>query len=335
MRKIDYFGTLGQACADPEILRKMFKAGMTGVRLNLSHSSLDEAAEWIDALNEASRDVCPNRKFLIDLQGPELRIGELPYELELVEGEEAYFVESKAYLEAKVIPVQSQIMAELTPGRKVLLDDGKMLVTVEAVYEDHVTARVVRGGLLSSRKSIAIPGVEIMLPTLTIKDLQNIGRAKAYGVTGVMLPFVRYRQDLVNLRNALAEVDSEEIKIYAKIENEKGVKDIDNLADACNEIVIARGDLGNAVGLIRLPAVQEELSIACKQHRRPYMVVTQMLNSMIENPVPTRAETSDIYRAIREGASSVMLTGETAVGKYPVEAIEVLVATGQVALERE
>lgn len=347
MRYVDYFGTLGPACCDVVTLQKLFSAGMTGVRLNLSHSSLAECEEWIRALDEASKERLVKRKLLIDLQGPELRIGVLKSTLVLQEGKEVFLTEPYDDGVKDGIPVPKQVLWELRRGNRILLDDGKIMLEVydivtrdnEQVEDDQcptggrLACKILRGGSLSSRKSIAVPGVKIELPTLTAADIRNLGMAKQYGVTGVMLPFVRSRQDIVNLRNALTQAGCENIKIYAKIENQEGVNQLETLIDACDEIVIARGDLGNSVSLCQLPCIQEKIAITCRQHQRKFMVVTQMLASMEHAKVPTRAEVSDIYYAIKQGASSVMLTGETAVGEYPVEAMQVLVTTARTALE--
>lgn len=344
---MDYFGTLGPACADRVTLKAMFDAGMTGVRLNLSHSNLNDCEEWIAALDAASSERLVKRKLLVDLQGPELRCGVLKKELMLAEGKTILLAEPFDEAAGDCIPVPKQVLWELKKGQKLLLDDGKILLEVfgfanregEMLQQetcqkgDRVVCNILRGGVLTSRKSIAVPGCEISLPTLTSSDIRNLGMSRKYGVTGVMLPFVRGRQDLVNLRNVLREANLSHIKIYAKIENQQGVKCLEELVDACDEIVIARGDLGNSIDLCHLPKLQEQIGITCRQHNRRYMVVTQMLASMEHAAVPTRAEVNDIYQAVKQGASSVMLTAETAVGQYPVQAMQVLVRTAQTALE--
>ena len=181
--------------------------------------------------------------------------------------------------------------------------------------------------MLHSRKSVALPGRSVRLPALTESDLANIALAKDYGVTGVMQPFVRSREDLRAVRAALDAAGAEEVRLFAKIENKEGVSRLPELLDAADEIVIARGDLGNAVPLWELPALQKRISAACRAAGRPFMVVTQMLASMERSPVPTRAEVSDIFNAVLDGAASVMVTGETAVGQYPVETIDYLART--------
>lgn len=224
----------------------------------------------------------------------------------------------------------------LIPGQEILLDDGKIHLKVvensenikpESGEKRRYFAKVLWGGLLKSRKSAAFPGAKINSPTLTKADLENIRLAKEMGVTGVMQPFVRGREDLECVKNALQEAGAEDVKLFAKIENLDGVRKLEELLPGADEIVIARGDLGNAVHLWDLPSVQREISQKCQATGKPFMVVTQMLASMERNPVPTRAEVNDIFHAVLDGASSVMVTGETAAGDYPVEVIRYLVNT--------
>ena len=185
--------------------------------------------------------------------------------------------------------------------------------------------------MLLSRKSVAIPGRELWLPALSEIDRENLRAAKEYGVTGVMQPFVRSREDLEAVRAELEENGCSGVRLFAKIENRVGLEKLEELLPACDEIVIARGDLGNAVPLWELPRVQKEMAALCRKHRKPFMVVTQMLASMEHSPVPTRAEVSDIFNAVLDGAASVMVTGETAAGEHPVEVIRYLVATAREA----
>ena len=204
----------------------------------------------------------------------------------------------------------------------VLLDDGKILLRTEFLPDPHdIRLRVVRGGLLESRKSAALPGCTFRTPAMTENDRTQIKRAKEYGVTAVMQPFVRSREDLIEVRDALGHSGCNDIRLLAKIENRDGIDRLKELIPHCDEIVIARGDLGNAMELWELPAAQKYISSVCREAGRDFMVVTQMLDSMIHRQVPTRAEVSDIFNAVLDGASSVMVTGETASGEYPVLAM--------------
>ena len=278
---VDIYGTLGPACASADTLEAMLRQGMTGVRLNLSHVTLPEAAPLVDALREAARRCGVQPKLLIDMQGPELRVKALPAPIELRGGETAAL---------DFLP--GLIRERLMPGQEILLDDGRLLL--RALGSD--SAVVLRGGLLRSRKSAALPGMDLRLPPLTGAD----------------------RRD---------ESGGEEIRIFAKIESREGAAHLQELLPAADEIVIARGDLGNSGPLWELPALQKKIAAVCRAAGRPFMVVTQMLASMERSPVPTRAELSDIFNAVLDGAASVMLTGETAVGAYPEDAIRYMANT--------
>ena len=317
---MEIYGTLGPACHSKEILTSMFRAGMTGMRLNLSHTALRESSPLIDTFHAAAEEAGVIPKLLIDMQGPELRIGALSHDVTLRDGEMVTLGEGG-------IPIPDCVLSAVRPGSSILLDDGKILLVAERTCGNHLQAAVMRGGILSGRKSIAIPGEEISRPAMTEMDLANIADARMFGVTGIMQPFVRSRDDLITVRRALSKAGCSNIRLFAKIENLDGVRKIDELLPWADEIVIARGDLGNAVPLWTLPAVQKDLAEKCRHFGTPFMVVTQMLASMEKNPVPTRAEVSDIFNAVLDGASSVMVTGETAVGQYPVEVIDFLART--------
>ncbi len=322
----EIYGTLGPACAQTDILCRMFEAGMTGMRLNLSHSSLREAEEEIRSLHRAAEKCGVKAELLIDMQGPELRIGALASPVALSEGE-------ILPLGRNGIPVPAMVLSCFFSGQQVLLDDGKILLEIVSAQADSARARVLRGGQLTGRKSIALPGSSLHPPAMTKEDLENYAVASAYGVTGVMQPFVRDRQDLESVRRALDHAGCRELRLFAKIENREGLDHLAELLPACDQIVIARGDLGNAMPLWELPCVQKEISARCRSAGRPFMVVTQMLASMEHCAVPTRAEVSDIFNAVCDGAASVMLTGETATGLYPVESILYLARTASMAEE--
>ena len=242
-----------------------------------------------------------------------MRIGRLPQPLSLTAGQ-------TVRLGAQGIPCPAALVQGVQPGQELLLDDGKLLARVDAVESDALVCTVVRGGVLQSRKSLAAPGADIQMP------------AADCGVTGVMLPFVRGAEDIRSLRQALEEAGAPQLKILAKIENLAGVQALPEFLPLVDEVVIARGDLGNAMPLWELPHCQKQLSAACRAAGVPFMVVTQMLDSMHTRAVPTRAEVSDIYNAVLDGASSLMLTGETAAGQYPVQAMEYLVRTARTAM---
>ena len=322
----EIYGTLGPRCSNVETLCAMFDAGMSGVRLNLSHITLYDAAEEIENLHRAAAKCGVRAQLLMDMQGPELRIGALERACPLTVGD-------TVLLGTGGIPVPEMVLPSLLPGQAVLLDDGKLLLEVVGTDNGSARALVRRGGELTGRKSIALPGTALHPPTLTEQDLENIRLAPAYGVTGLMQPFVRDRDDLTAVRKALDAAGGAHLRLFAKVENREGVHNLDSLIPACDEIVIARGDLGNAMPLWELPRVQKQISAKCRAAGRDFMVVTQMLYTMEHSAVPTRAEVSDIFNAVCDGAASVMVTGETAVGDYPVEAIRYLKNTVSEAVE--
>lgn len=318
------FATFGPACGTKDILKQMIAAGMTGMRLNLSHTTLPASKSYISAYQEAAKELGVRPQILIDMQGPELRIGRLQEPV-------LWEKESIVLLGEKGIPIPKEVIAEAKCGDRILLDDGKIQIEAFEVLVDSIQAKVLRGGLLQGHKSIKIQGKNVKMPVLTEHDLENIRLAKEYGVTALMQPFVFRAEDLMYVRNILKENHAEDIQIFAKIENREGAEKLENILTEADVIVIARGDLGNDMPLWELPVVQKQIEEICKKHDKPYIVVTQMLASMEQNPIPTRAEVSDIFHAVWHGAWGVMITGESAVGKYPVGAVKYLVNTAGTA----
>ena len=321
---IDIFGTLGPACDSEAVLSEMFSNGMTGIRVNLSHVMLADCAASIDRVKRAAKENGVSPKILIDMQGPELRIGRFEGKMELNAGE-------TIELGGDGIPLDDAVIKELSAGDEVLLDDGKILGEISFAGEQKATMRIIRGGELTQRKSILVKGKDLRLSAITSDDRENLKIAKDLGITGIMQPFVRSREDLMEVRAALDECGCESLRIYAKIENMEGVKNLSSFIDLCDEVIIARGDLGNSMDLWELPRVQKEISGICNEAGKPFMVVTQMLASMEKSEVPTRAEVSDIFNAVLDGASSVMVTGETAIGVNPAEVIKYLSNTAREA----
>ena len=324
--KTQIYGTFGPACASEEILIQMIECGLTGMRLNLSHSSLRDSKSYVEAYQCACEKCGVKPQILIDMQGPELRIGRLDKPLNLQEDEQVLLGGRNA-----AIPVPEVVMPAMEAGDEVLLDDGKIALQIIGNDGTHAEAVVKRGGILCSHKSIKITGKQVSLPVLTEHDVSNLRLAAEYGVTGLMQPFVRSGQDLVQVRKSLVENHAGHVKILAKIENREAVANLQSIMKEADVIIIARGDLGNDMELWELPAVQKDIEQACKQAGKPFVVVTQMLASMEEHPVPTRAEVSDIFNAVADGAYGVMITGESAVGKYPVEAVKYLANTARSA----
>lgn len=324
---MEFYGTLGNACRDQETIYALFQAGMTGARLNLSHTSLVECASMLEGEYwPAAERAGKKARLIVDLQGPELRVGRLEQPVLLEE-------DKTVTLGAGGIPVPGEVISAAGVGDQISLDDSALLVEVEQANPDRLVCRVLRGGKLESRKSLTILGVQTQAPTLTPDDLENLKQAGRYGVTDVLQPFVRGREDVRVLRRTLEEMGLSHIQIMAKIENRQGLDHLEEIAEEADVICIARGDLGNSMPLWELPPIQAGIARHCLAVGRPFFVVTQLLWSMHERAVPTRAEVSDIYRAVMEGSSALMLTGETAAGKYPVEAMEYLVRTAVCAME--
>ena len=342
-RQIELFGTLGPSCSEVSVLKEMIEEGMTGMRLNLSHSGLTQAAGLIRNYHEAAALCGVSPELLIDLQGPELRIGVLQEPVELRDGAVFWLAEDSFVNggnDLPLVPVAQHIIRAMNTGDRVLFDDGA--IEAEVILAPDVSGatplraqlRVVRGGVLKSRKSLKIVDRSVDGPVLTPQDIQNLQLVREYGVTSVMLPFVRSGRDLRILRAAMEELGCGDLRIFAKIENREGVAHIEDIIPEADMVVIARGDLGNDVPLWELPGVQIDLGEACKAAGKPFLVVTQLLYSMTERPVPTRAEMSDIFYAVTGGASALMLTNETAAGKYPAAAMRYLRLAAEAAKRR-
>lgn len=321
---LEVYGTLGPSCCSRDVLIQLIEAGMTGIRLNLSHGSLQKCGHWINAFQKACRIKNQKLDFMIDMHGSELRLSD--------------FQDPFVLLDAEVITLDHKIIPDLVINHAetndlLLVDDGKIQLRVLEKTCQSLVCRVMLPGTIKPRKSIAVQGKTILGPVLTEADLSNLQVAASYGVTSVMQPFVTSKQDLLNVKEVLQKLHLEHLKIYAKIENMSGVEHLEEIAEACDVIVIARGDLANACSLEKLPCIQKEIERICKIHHKPYMVVTEMLHSMVDHPAATRAEVSDIFHAVYHGASAIMLTAETASGKYPVEAMRTFVKTAHYAEE--
>ena len=325
---MEFYGTLGPACSDRAVLDRLFAAGMTGARLNLSHTSLAQHAPMLrEVYCPAARAAGVEQPHLIiDLQGPELRVGTLPEPVSMPEG-------SAVILGEGGVPIPEAVLAAVQPNHQLSLDDSALLLEVTDVSPAALTCTVLRGGTLKSRKSLAILGVQPDVPTLTADDLSNLDLAAEAGVTHILQPFVRGKEDVLTLRTALEKRGLSHVKIMAKIENAQGLDKLDEIIAAADQICIARGDLGNSMPLWQLPAVQKDIAARCVAAGREFCLVTQLLWSMEQRPVPTRAEVLDIYNGVLDGAASLMLTGETAAGKYPVEAMDYLVKTARTAIK--
>ena len=299
------YATLGPACCRADLLTELLDMGLTGFRLNLSHTTLAACRPWTEAVQQARAASGRPAELIVDMRGPELRMEPLSRPVTLGPGG---------------LPVEPDILAAVAPGQEILLDDGLMALRAETCGRA-VTCTVTRGGVLESRKSITLPGVELCRPALTEQDLLDLDNAAGQGVTAVMQPFVRSRHELEQVRAALARRGLEHLTIFAKIEDRQGWQSLPQWMDACDVVTVARGDLGSNLGLLHLPAAQKDIAARCRRAGKPFLVVTQLLHTMTEHPTPTRAEVLDVYNAVLDGASALMLTGETARGRYPVQAV--------------
>lgn len=323
---MEYYATLGDPCAKRDVLDGLFRAGMTGIRVNLSHTSLNKCSPLLEQLYwpAARRAGREDAHLILDLQGPELRVGELPRPILLRAGDEILLGDGG-------IPVPQSILQTARRGGQISIDDGTLLLEVRRSCSNLLLCRVIQGGPLHSRKSLSVLGTDVDTPTLTPADLDNLRQAGQYRVTHILQPFVRGRQDIQILRQALDSLGLEQVRIMAKIEEHQGLERLDEIISEADQICIARGDLGNSMPLWKLPAIQKDISSRCRAAGRDFCLVTQLLWSMEQRPVPTRAEVCDIYNGVLDGATSLMLTGETAAGKWPVQAMEYLTRTAREA----
>ncbi len=315
---IKTYATLGPACCEVDTLTAMLRLGLTGFRLNLSHRTLSDCRRWTDALRAAGEAVGVRPELIIDMRGSELRLGQLTRPIRLQTGDCLRFGKMGLPL------LDQDILAALQPGQTMLVDDGAIELTVESHDGCTAVCRCLRGGLLEGRKSITLPGVEIPRPAVSAADHADLAVARAHGVTAVMQPFLRCRGDLMQVRQALHQHGLDDLQIFAKVEDAEGLATVEDWLDLCDVVTIARGDLGSNLCLYDLPRAQKKIAAVCRAAGKDFLVVTHLLQSMIHSPVPTRAEVTDIYNACLDGASCLMLTGETAQGQYGVDAVGVL-----------
>jgi pyruvate kinase len=324
-RKTKIVATLGPACREKETLESMIAAGMDLARINASHSSRDTMREEIAALREASRHGGREISVILDLMGPKIRIGEIAGgEVFLEDGQEFVLSGIVSDGDASRASVNYPgLPAALQPGDAVFLDDGALQLEVLDISGADVRCRVVSGGRLRSRRGINLPGVRLDLPPLTDKDLSDLEYGLELGIDWVALSFVRSPRDIVSLREELNKRDSH-LPIIAKIEKREAVEALEAVVGEADGVMIARGDLGVEMALEEIPLIQRHIIEVAASRGKPVITATQMLQSMIESPSPTRAEVSDVANAVFEATDAVMLSGETAVGDFPVEAVDTM-----------
>ncbi len=319
-RRTKIVATLGPASDSRERLRALAAAGMDAARLNLSHGTHAEHAERVALVREVEGDVGRPIALIADLQGPKLRIGELPAPIVLRAGEEVTVCAEETARDGE-LPVAPAVIGDvLEPGHDVLIDDGLVRLRVDEVEGGRARCAVVVGGRVSSHKGVNLPGVPIPIPSLTRKDTEDLEFALGLGVDFVALSFVRSAADVRDLR-ALIEQAGSHAHVIAKIEKAEAVEVLDDVLAETDAVMVARGDLGVEIGPALVPLLQKRIIQKALDLGKPVITATQMLESMMHSAEPTRAEASDVANAILDGTSAVMLSGETALGDYPVEAV--------------
>jgi pyruvate kinase len=312
--------TIGPASSSLEVVHRLVAAGMDAARLNFSHGTRDEHAERTRLVREAQERAGRPLALIADLQGPKLRIGELERPLVLVEGDEVV-VSAEGDGKPGDLPVSPPVLPQvLLPGHELLLDDGRLRLRVNEIDGGRALATVLVGGAVESHKGVNLPGVTIPVPSLTEKDLSDLEFALGLGVDYVALSFVRSADDCRLLRERLLGLGATAL-IIAKIEKAEALEELDAIVSASDAVMVARGDLGVEIGPAAVPLVQKRIILCALEHGKPAITATQMLETMVHQPEPTRAEASDVANAILDGTSAVMLSGETAVGRYPIESV--------------
>ncbi len=316
--------TIGPASNSPDLMRALIRAGMNVARINFSHGDRATHAQSIAALRRVAEQEKQLVAVMADLQGPKLRVGEIEGQIELRKGEIVTLTARPRPGAEEEIPVpHPELLRDLQAGQTVLLDDGNLELTVVRASESGLECRVVAGGRLTSRKGINVPGATLRLSTLTPKDRDDVAFALEQGVDFFALSFVRRATDVRELRQLL-ESKGADTPIIAKIEKPEALSVFDEILAEADGVMVARGDLGVETPAEEVPFHQKRIIRACNRAGKPVITATQMLQTMIENPRPTRAEASDVVNAILDGTDAVMLSGETAVGRYPVEAVETM-----------
>lgn len=318
--------TIGPASNSPEIIKQMIEAGMSVARLNFSHGTYEDHAKTVHLLRSVAEDLDTPITLLQDLQGPKIRVGYLPNgAIALEKGAILNLVPLLAFdSQPNTIPIDYPYLAEEAEiGAKILLDDGLLELTVVSIEGNIVKCQVVEGGKLKSRKGVNLPNLTLQLPSLTEKDKQDLEFGISQGIDLVALSFVRRAEDLKTLKQLLAETGSD-LPVIAKIEKPQAIANLEEILDQCDGLMVARGDLGVEMRPEKVPMLQKEIIRQCNLRNIPVITATQMLESMINNPYPTRAEASDVANAIIDGTDAVMLSGESAVGNYPIKAVQML-----------
>ena len=320
VRRTKIVATVGPATASAEQLSELLDAGANVLRLNASHGTAEVRGEWIATARRLAEAKGIPLALLVDIQGPRIRVGDLAEPLELEEGADVVFAPEDDARGDDIPTTYTALADDARPGATILLDDGLLAVEVKRVQPPRVLGKVVVGGTLSAHKGMNLPGVQVTAPPLTDKDREDVADAVARGVDYLALSFVRRAEDLAALRALVPPA----MRLVAKIERATALEDLQRILEACDAVMVARGDLGVEMPFEQVPLVQKQLIREANRHGKPVITATQMLESMVHHPRPTRAEASDVANAILDGTDAVMLSAETATGEYPVEAVRAM-----------
>jgi pyruvate kinase len=319
-RRTKILATIGPASSSAERLASMLGAGMDAARMNFSHGTHDEHARACDLIRSLQREAGRPLALVADLQGPKLRIGDLPAPVTLIRGTEIVVVPEEAARDGE-LPVSPSVIGDvLQPGHEMLIDDGLVRLRVAAVEHGRARCDVVVGGVVTAHKGVNLPGVPVPIPSLTRKDVSDLEFALQLGVDFVALSFVRSAADVRDVRKLIQEAGSP-ARVIAKIEKAEAVDALDDIIAEADALMVARGDLGVEIGVAAVPLLQKRIIVRALERGKTVITATQMLESMIQHAEPTRAEASDVANAVLDGSSALMLSGETAVGEYPVESV--------------
>ncbi len=325
MKRTKIVATWGPSCAVPGMAEKLIAEGVNLFRLNFSHGSHGEKQAALETIRNAAAACNVPVGIIADLQGPKIRTGRmLNGAMPLIDGTEVEIAIGDTQIDPNVIPtIYEGLVTDVRSGSRILLDDGRMELRVIGTSADKVRCLVVKGGMLKDSKGINLPGVNVSAPSLTDKDLEDLRFCTVIGVDWVALSFVRTRKDILNIKVELARLNSD-IPVIAKIEKPEAVENLDDIIAVSDALMVARGDLGVEMEPEQLPLIQKRMITSCNLAGKPVITATQMLESMTDNNRPTRAEASDVANAILDGTDAVMLSGETAVGSYPLETVSTM-----------
>lgn len=334
MRKTKIICTLGPASENEQVIRELMLAGMNVARLNFSHGTHEEQRGKLEIVKKVREELKLPVALLLDTKGPEIRTGVLENgKVELKKGQSFVLTTEDIIGNEGIVSITyKDLVKDVHPGDSILIDDGLIGLKVEKIREKEILCTVENGGTVSNKKGINVPGVSLNMPFISQKDYEDIVFAAQEGFDYIAASFTRTAEDILELRKILEEQGCGYIKIIAKIENMQGVENIDEIVRVSDGIMIARGDMGVEIPLEDVPVVQKKLIRKISETGKPVITATQMLDSMMKNPRPTRAETTDVANAIYQGTSAIMLSGETASGLYPVEALKTMV---KIALRTE